>query len=150
MENKTEGLKELTEKTEGFAARMGGKEWDGALRDRVGSCMFCGQTIMVKATADADERTLDRLATDACTCEAAKDWQFKQDQKTFAEKKIDEFCANAAVNGILKDQIEYIQNKDYQSLQIITEDGVAFSIKRTVTGKLKIKAKTTLVQEEEA
>lgn len=149
-DNTTRQLKDLTEQTEQFAARMGGKEWDGELRDRVGTCMFCGQGVMVKAPADADDRELDRLATDACTCEGAREWQAMQDQRAYAEKKIDECCANPEVRKVLKGQIGNIQAKAFNSMQVITEDGVAFSIRRTATGKLKIKAKTVLVQEAEA
>ena len=123
---------------------------EGKLKDKAGNCVFCGQQIMVKAEEDATASDLNWLATDACNCEAARDWQFRRDQKALCEMKIKECCANETVRDVLIDNIENIQNQAFRDIQIITEDGVLFQIKRTATAKLKIKCKTILMKEAEA
>lgn len=125
-------------------------EQEGKLKENFGICRFCGQVIMVKAEEDATEQELNTLATDKCECEGAREWQEMQDQKAFEEAKIKECCANETVREVLIGQVENIQRNSFRSIQITTEDGVVFAIRRTTTGKLKIKAKEITVVEAEA
>lgn len=39
--------------------------------DGVGYCKFCGQSRMVRYTDELTQKDIDRLATEACRCEAA-------------------------------------------------------------------------------
>jgi len=71
--------------------------------DRIGECVFCGQTRMVKVPEDAGKEEVDKEATMLCSCDDAKAYQETVTNINVAHHFIDkELVATDEIKEILK------------------------------------------------
>lgn len=71
--------------------------------DRIGTCIFCGQTRMVKVPLDADENEINKEASMRCSCEGAQKYQEVETNINVAKQFIEkELTAPDAVKEVLK------------------------------------------------
>ncbi len=71
--------------------------------DMIGTCIYCGQTRMVKVPLDADENDINREATMRCSCEGAVRYQEVETNINVAQQFIEkELAAPDQVKEVLK------------------------------------------------
>lgn len=97
--------------------------------DRIGACVFCGQTRMVKIPADAKENEENREATMQCNCDEAKAHQEKVTNINVAQHFIDnELIAPDGVKAVLKTLSEMVGYEQIDQA-VIKLGGATYTVK---------------------
>lgn len=97
--------------------------------DRIGACVFCGQTRMVKVPEEAEENVGNREATMQCNCDEAKAYQEKVTNINVAQHFIDnELIAPDRVKEVLKELSEMVGHEQIDQA-VIKLDGTTYTVK---------------------
>ena len=110
-----------------------------------GTCIYCGQTMILNSITPADKEQLDKWATEKCTCEQAKKVQEKVKAKRTAEDNIRFLFRDRhpEVEAIMKASLKYIENEDVLKVTVDTGTGVKGTICATAKGTIKVEMATS-------
>lgn len=87
--------------------------------DRIGECVFCGQTRMVKILEDAGKEEVDKEATMLCSCDDARAYQETVTNINVAHHFIDkELIAPDEIKDVLKKISELVGYGKIDTAQI--------------------------------
>lgn len=110
------------------------------MSDLVGTCIYCGQTMLVEATGQEDKKDLDRLATEKCTCDDAKNQQEKVQIVKKTEKNIENLFRDnfPEIEAIMKKLLPYIQDKTVKKVVLNIDSSIKAEIGVNSKGKIKV------------
>lgn len=111
-----------------------------------GTCKYCGQVFMVDEE-DPDYikgmRSADVVASLRCTCEGAREFSYREEQKEKAYDNIDlAFDEYETMRDALKAAVQGMVDKKFSNITIKNADGVTGKL--TVTGKGTIRVSKTV------
>lgn len=103
---------------------------------KTGACKFCGQVQTLNPSCDADEDTLNRIATMQCTCEEAKHYQNIQE----ISAQIDETWGTnfPETAELAKKAVKYIDKGKMASVSINTGNHMTVKISISSKGEIKV------------
>ena len=112
---------------------------------QTGTCIYCGQTMILNTSGKADKEQLDKWATEKCSCAEAKAAQEKVKVKRTAEDNIvrmfrDDFPETEA---IMKSALVYVENEDVLKVTVDTGNGVKGILRRTNKGTIVVEMVTS-------
>lgn len=114
---------------------------------KIGTCLFCGQSIIVDGGEEITEQQLREYATMKCSCDAAQKYQENVMRRDLAKERIGELFGEGAeeefqqpenVRGLLLDAVDAVCNEDIKSVTVTIRKGLKCKIAWTATDKLKV------------
>lgn len=121
------------------------REMPECTEQQTGTCMYCGQTMLMHTIGAASREQLDKWATEKCTCEQAKVVQERVKAKRTAENNIQMLVRSAypEIETIMKNALPYIEDDNVFKVTIDTGTGVKGSICKTAKGAIKVEMATS-------
>ena len=112
---------------------------------QTGTCIYCGQTMIMATVGHASKEQLDKWATEKCTCKEAREAQEKVRAKRTAEDNIIRlFRENfPETEAIMKEALVYIENEDVAKVTVDTGAGVKGTLRRTNKGTIVVEMVTS-------
>lgn len=110
-----------------------------------GTCIYCGQSMIIETVGVATQEQLDKWATEKCTCEQAKKAQEKVKAKRTAEDNIKFMFREhyPEVEAVMKEALTYIEDGALSKITIDTGTGVKGSLSSTSNDTIKVEMVTT-------
>lgn len=123
-------------------------------------CKFCGQAIMVDVPENATRAEREHIGTMECGCEAARNYQKRQERAEKAKIEIDVMLSKAdedsgigavptAVIELLKTAVDLIADDQIHKIDVGLCLGGKIDIKSGTGGKISIKRSVTQSQKSE-
>lgn len=114
---------------------------------RAGTCVYCGQTIMVEAKENTEKEVLNLMATEECTCAGAMLQRQKKVQRSKCIENINRLIEPTypEVAELLKASIDLIQTEQVKKLTLnLKNSNIKITMKQCVKGiKLELEQKQT-------
>lgn len=118
------------------------------MRSEMGTCLYCGQMNQV-SVEDGRMMTgeeIDKLATESCTCEEARNMQEKKEAKTQAQLNISALFSRdfPIVEEMLMKAVSALEAEEISSITVDTGKRVKAKVSLTSKGNIKVeRTKTT-------
>lgn len=112
---------------------------------QTGSCMYCGQTMILNTVGPASREQLDKWATEKCSCEKAKKVHERVRIKRAAEDNIRNMFKEKypETEAILQASLPYVESDAILKVSIDTGTGVKGTLSKTAKGTIKVEMATS-------
>lgn len=112
---------------------------------QTGTCIYCGQTMILNTVGPASREQLDRWATEKCNCEEAKKANERVKMKRTAEDNIRNMFREKypETEAIMQAALPYVENEDVLKVSIDTGMGVKGTPSKTTKGTIKVEMATS-------
>lgn len=121
------------------------REMPEGVAKQTGTCMYCGQTMILRTSGMAKQEQLDKWATEKCSCDEAKAAQEKVKAKRTAEENIIRLFREdfPETEAIMKEALVYVENEDVAKVTVDTGNGVKGTLRRTNKGTIVVEMVTS-------
>lgn len=121
------------------------REMPAGTDQQTGTCIYCGQSMILKTVGVPSQEQLDKWATEKCSCDQAKKAQEKAKAKRTAVDNIQYMFRehHPEVEAIMKEALPYIEDGTIAKIAIDTGTGVKGSMWQTTKGAIKVEMATT-------
>lgn len=117
--------------------------------ERIGSCIYCGQTNMVRVPEDYEKGEIDREATKNCTCDEAKEFKRIEQSIDIAEITIKtEYENDPAVKELLEAAVRPVAEHMIDKISV-NHGRCKYVVQRKNDGTLKLEKTTTMKEVKE-
>lgn len=106
------------------------RELPEGVKEETGACIFCGQAYMF-ANVGLSTEQLNEAATEKCTCEEAKEWQWKRKRAKDVRRKVDKIFGQDKCLEFMQASAEMVLAYALEKVSVKMPDGTVGNIAQT-------------------
>lgn len=106
------------------------RELPEGVKEETGACIFCGQAYMF-ANVGLSTEQLNEAATEKCTCEEAKEWQWKRKRAKDVHRKVDKIFSQDKCLDFMQAAAEMVLLDILDKVSVKMSDGTVGNIAQT-------------------
>lgn len=103
------------------------RELPEGVEEETGACIFCGQAYMF-ANVGLSSEQLNEAATEKCTCEEAKEWQWKRKRAKDVHRKVDKIFSQDKCLDFMQAAAEMVLLDILDKVSVKMSDGTVGNI----------------------